>query len=225
MTVRRTTRYVPGLLHRGDHAFAPARRLELGHAEPGGFVGSTVAGHDVRCSGVARARSASERVNRCDPRWQRPVVNPFEAEDTDAAVIARSHRAPEQFAEVFDRHQRAVHAYAARRAGQDAADDVLSEVFLAAFGQRKRFDPDATSALPWLYGIAGNILRRRWRSLAIAGGYCTRRHSTPSSTLTHTRTRSSTGSTRPRSGSRCAPSSINSARGTVKRSCSLPGRS
>ena len=114
--------------------------------------------------GLGRPR----RVNRCDSRWQRLVVNPFEADDTDAEVIARSHRRPELFAEVFDRHQHAVHAYAARRAGQDAADDVLSEVFLAAFGQRKRFDPEAASALPWLYGIARNILRRRWRSLATA---------------------------------------------------------
>lgn len=93
-------------------------------------------------------------------------MNQIEADDTDAEVIARSLRTPELFAEVFDRHQRAVHAYAARRAGRDAADDVLSDVFLAAFGQRKRFNPDAASALPWLYGIAGNILRRRWRSLA-----------------------------------------------------------
>ncbi|QNN55145.1 RNA polymerase sigma factor [Nocardioides mesophilus] len=90
----------------------------------------------------------------------------MEAGATDAEVIARSLRTPEVFAEVFDRHQRAVHAYAVRRAGRDAADDVLSDAFLTAFGQRKRYKPDAESALPWLYGIAGNILRRRWRSLA-----------------------------------------------------------
>jgi RNA polymerase sigma factor (sigma-70 family) len=90
----------------------------------------------------------------------------METDVTDADVIAGSRHAPERFAEVFDRHHRAVHAYAARRAGIDAADDVLAEVFLVAFKLRKRFDPGAKSALPWLYGIASNVLRRRWRTLA-----------------------------------------------------------
>jgi RNA polymerase sigma-70 factor (ECF subfamily) len=93
-------------------------------------------------------------------------VDPDTADLTDGEVIARSLRAPEHFAVVFDRHHEAVHAYAARRAGPDAADDLLGEVFLAAFTHRKRFDASVGSALPWLYGIAGNVLKRRWRSLA-----------------------------------------------------------
>jgi RNA polymerase sigma factor (sigma-70 family) len=93
-------------------------------------------------------------------------VNPDEDGSSDGAVIARSRRSPELFAEVFDRHHRAVHAYASRRAGADAADDVLGEVFLVAFKHRKRFDAAASSALPWLYGIAANVLRRRWRTKA-----------------------------------------------------------
>lgn len=105
-------------------------------------------------------------VNRLGSRWQRPVVNPMNTSATDAEVIQISHRTPEQFATVFDRHHEAVHAFAARRAGRDAADDVLSEVFLAAFAQRDRFDASAQSALPWLYGIAGNVLKRRWRVAA-----------------------------------------------------------
>ncbi len=87
---------------------------------------------------------------------------------TDAEIIEASGRLPEKFAIVFDRHQAAVHAYAARRAGRQAADDVLSDVFLAAFAQRDRFDQAHESALPWLYGIAGNLIKRRWRSLASA---------------------------------------------------------
>lgn len=87
---------------------------------------------------------------------------------SDAEVIERSRRRPETFAEIFDRHHRSIHAYAARRAGHDAADDLLAEVFLAAFKDRRRFDPTADSALPWLYGIAANLLRRRWRGLAAA---------------------------------------------------------
>jgi RNA polymerase sigma-70 factor (ECF subfamily) len=83
---------------------------------------------------------------------------------SDAEVIQRSLRAGESFAVIFDRHSAAVHAYAARRAGHDVADDVLAEVFLTAFARRKRYDLDVASALPWLYGIAGNLLRRQWRS-------------------------------------------------------------
>ena len=93
-------------------------------------------------------------------------MNPLEADLTDGEIIARSLRTAEHFAVVFDRHQASVHAYAARRAGVDAADDVLADVFLAAFAQRKRFDTTVGSALPWLYGIAANTLRRRWRTLA-----------------------------------------------------------
>ncbi|MGY2873382.1 RNA polymerase sigma factor (sigma-70 family) [Marmoricola sp. URHA0025 HA25] len=95
-------------------------------------------------------------------------VNPVDAEPSDGEIIARSLRTAEHFAMVFDRHHASVHAYAARRAGPEAADDVLADVFLAAFAQRKRFDTSVGSALPWLYGIAGNLLRRRWRSLAAA---------------------------------------------------------
>lgn len=95
-------------------------------------------------------------------------MNPLEADLTDGEVIARSQRTPELFAVVFDRHQVSVHAYAARRGGREAADDVLGDVFLAAFASRKRFDPSVGSALPWLYGIAGNVLKRRWRGLAAA---------------------------------------------------------
>jgi RNA polymerase sigma-70 factor (ECF subfamily) len=93
-------------------------------------------------------------------------VDPDIADLTDGEVIARSLRASELFAVVFDRHHAAVHAYAARRVGTDAADDVIADVFLAAFAGRKRFDLATVSALPWLYGIAGNTLKRRWRTLA-----------------------------------------------------------
>jgi RNA polymerase sigma factor (sigma-70 family) len=95
-------------------------------------------------------------------------VNPLEADLTDGEAIARSQRTPELFAVVFDRHQASVHAYATRRVGRETADDVLAEVFLAAFASRKRFDPAFESALPWLYGIAANVLKRQWRRLAAA---------------------------------------------------------
>lgn len=85
---------------------------------------------------------------------------------SDAEIIGRSRRQPEAFAEVFDRHHRAIHAYVARRAGSQAADDVLSEVFVAAFTQRTDFASESGSALPWLYGIARNLTHRHFRKVA-----------------------------------------------------------
>ena len=54
--------------------------------------------------------------------------------------------------------------YLARRAGPAAAEDLLSEVFIAALDARKRVVAHHSgSALPWLYGIAMNVLRRYFR--------------------------------------------------------------
>jgi DNA-directed RNA polymerase specialized sigma24 family protein len=35
--------------------------------------------------------------------------------------------------------------------------------FLIAFRQRDRYDPARHDARPWLYGIAGNLIRRHYR--------------------------------------------------------------
>lgn len=65
-----------------------------------------------------------------------------------------------------------VGAFAARRVGSDAADDVLSETFLVAFRRRASFDPTWESAKPWLLGIATRLTKKhrgreaaQWRSL------------------------------------------------------------
>ncbi|WP_323792743.1 RNA polymerase sigma factor, partial [Nocardioides sp.] len=85
---------------------------------------------------------------------------------TGAEVLARSRRQPHLFAEIFDRHHGAIHAYVSRRAGHQVADDVLSEVFTAAFAQRASFASESGSALPWLYGIARNLTHRHFRTTA-----------------------------------------------------------
>jgi RNA polymerase sigma-70 factor (ECF subfamily) len=57
-----------------------------------------------------------------------------------------------------------VFRYLARRAGPLVAEDLLSEVFTAALNARKRVVAHRSgSALPWLYGIAMNVLRRYFR--------------------------------------------------------------
>lgn len=82
---------------------------------------------------------------------------------TDAAVIAETQSAPADFAVIFDRHFDAIHRYLDRRAGRDVADELSGEVFRIAFEQRPRFKPIHESALPWLYGLATNLLLKHWR--------------------------------------------------------------
>jgi RNA polymerase sigma-70 factor (ECF subfamily) len=64
------------------------------------------------------------------------------------------------FDSVFTRHVGAIYAFACARVGASHAEDVTSETFAAAFRSRTSFDPTATSARPWLFGIAANTLRR-----------------------------------------------------------------
>jgi RNA polymerase sigma factor (sigma-70 family) len=92
---------------------------------------------------------------------------------TDSEIIQRSLQQPAAFAELFDRHARAVNAFATYRVGRHSADDVLSETFLVAFRRRADFDTAADSASPWLFGIASRLIRRhraeeakQWRSFA-----------------------------------------------------------
>jgi RNA polymerase sigma factor (sigma-70 family) len=91
------------------------------------------------------------------------VTAPAEHE-TDAAVIGRSRHEPEAFALLYDRHAAALHRYVARRLGDGAADDVVAECFLAAFGRRDRYDLGRADARPWLYGIAANVIGKHRRA-------------------------------------------------------------
>jgi RNA polymerase sigma-70 factor (ECF subfamily) len=93
----------------------------------------------------------------------------------DARVVERSRSEPELFAAIYDRHFHGVYRYVASRLGPDAAEDLAAETFLAAFGDRARFDPARGEVRPWLYGIATNLVgthrraeTRRYRALARA---------------------------------------------------------
>jgi RNA polymerase sigma factor (sigma-70 family) len=88
------------------------------------------------------------------------------AADEDAAVIESSWREPERFAVLFDRHAPHIYRYLARRAGRQAADDLVDETFLAAFAKRDRYDLSHTDARPWLYGIATNLVGQQRRDQA-----------------------------------------------------------
>ncbi|MEU7899108.1 RNA polymerase sigma factor [Nonomuraea sp. NPDC049152] len=81
----------------------------------------------------------------------------------DAELIRRSERAPEAFADLFDRHAPALRRYVARRLGPSLADDIVSDAFLAAFRRRGRYDASHPDARPWLYGIAARLISRHRR--------------------------------------------------------------
>lgn len=82
----------------------------------------------------------------------------------DHELIKRSRTEPEVFGTIFDRHAPTIHRYVSRRVGSEHADDVVAETFLIAFRGRDRYDTSQPAALPWLYGIAANLLHRLRRA-------------------------------------------------------------
>lgn len=85
---------------------------------------------------------------------------------TDSEIIHNSREDPQAFSVLYDRYARVVHRYAATRAGESVADDVMSQTFLTAFESRESFDHQWEDARPWLFGIATNLLRRHHRTEA-----------------------------------------------------------
>jgi RNA polymerase sigma factor (sigma-70 family) len=84
---------------------------------------------------------------------------------SDAELIGRSLRGDTSaFAEMISRHETAIGTYLARRVGRQTAEDVLGDVWVAAYASRASYDRSYPEARPWLYGVALNRLRRHWRS-------------------------------------------------------------
>lgn len=84
-------------------------------------------------------------------------------EATDAELIATSLDDPRAFVAIFERHFESISRYLRRRLSRMVADDLAAEVFATAFSRRFTFDLSRPDALPWLYGIAANLLRARAR--------------------------------------------------------------
>jgi RNA polymerase sigma-70 factor (ECF subfamily) len=73
---------------------------------------------------------------------------------------------PGAFGELFERHSRAIYVFAFRRtADWSLAEDLTSVVFLEAWRRRTDVRLVHESALPWLYGVATNVLRNARRSV------------------------------------------------------------
>jgi RNA polymerase sigma-70 factor (ECF subfamily) len=68
-----------------------------------------------------------------------------------------------EFKVIYDRHFDSVARYCLRRLPEHIAQDAVSEVFLTAW---RRFEsiPDGDESLPWLYGVARNVVRNSNRS-------------------------------------------------------------
>src|ERR1700755_1374493 len=64
---------------------------------------------------------------------------------------------------VFERLFQAVYVYAARRVGETLGEEIAAETFARALAARAKYD-GRDDPLPWLLGIASNLLRRHWRS-------------------------------------------------------------
>lgn len=67
----------------------------------------------------------------------------------------------ERFTALYDQYRPRVWAYAASRVGGQLADEVVSETFTVAW---RRFEDMPSATLPWLLGVARNMIRESVRA-------------------------------------------------------------
>ncbi len=94
-------------------------------------------------------------------------VNPTEAtEPGDVALWRRAAAGQhDSFGLLFDRHSGAVYNYLFRRtADWSVAEDLTAAVFLQAWRKRSQVEFDGDSVLPWLLGVARQLLRNTVRA-------------------------------------------------------------
>jgi RNA polymerase sigma-70 factor (ECF subfamily) len=103
----------------------------------------------------------------------RPHPHPSPPASSDAELLAAARHHAGAFHELYVRHAARIHAQHLRQTRDpDAAHDLTAETFAQAWLARERFrDESGGSALPWLLGIARNILlmsvrRKRLEQLA-----------------------------------------------------------
>jgi RNA polymerase sigma-70 factor (ECF subfamily) len=86
---------------------------------------------------------------------------------SDESLLQASARGDQRaFSELYERHARTIYNYLFRRlADWSEAEDLTAVVFLEAFRRRADVVVVEGKLLPWLYGIATNVLRNRRRAL------------------------------------------------------------
>lgn len=82
---------------------------------------------------------------------------------SDAEIVEASLSDPSEFRHIYARHYEKVFGFVARRIGVNDAADTTADVFLRALSIRGRYDTARPDSLPWLYGIAANIVGDRLR--------------------------------------------------------------
>jgi RNA polymerase sigma factor (sigma-70 family) len=89
------------------------------------------------------------------------------SDPTDGQLWARVVEGePEALGDLFVRHARAIYNFCFRRtADWGLAEDLTSTVFLEAWRRRAEVVMTGQSLLPWLYGVATNLLRNQSRSM------------------------------------------------------------
>jgi len=80
---------------------------------------------------------------------------------SDAELIRRARKDADAFSELYLRHHAQLYRWFRSRLPEAEASELTAEVFAqAALGLRRFRDEAGGSALPWLFGIAKNLLRR-----------------------------------------------------------------
>ena len=87
-------------------------------------------------------------------------------EPTDASLWQRAAAGETAaFGTIFERHARTVYNYCFRRTGDWAlAEELTAIVFLEAWRRRQQIALEREEAIPWLLGVATNVIRNLRRS-------------------------------------------------------------
>jgi RNA polymerase sigma factor (sigma-70 family) len=101
-------------------------------------------------------------VEPAAPRGHEEVMG----EPTDAVLWQRAAAGEvDAFGTIFERHARTVYNYCFRRtADWSQAEELTAIVFLEAWRRRRQVVLERDDALPWLLGVATNVLRNLRRS-------------------------------------------------------------
>jgi RNA polymerase sigma factor (sigma-70 family) len=142
----------------GIHVHRAARIAAVGH---GGQVLVSQSTRDL-------AGEDGMRGGSCEgtPHPRADMIGQHVGESTDIELWDRAVAGDaDAFGLLFERHGRAIYNYLFRRcADWSVAEDLTSVVFLDAYRRRKSVRIHDGKVLPWLYGVATNVLRNQRRS-------------------------------------------------------------
>jgi DNA-directed RNA polymerase specialized sigma24 family protein len=114
--------------------------------------------------------------NAQPPPSNSPILDQEAPLRSDAELLHAARTDAQAFRELYDRYASRIYGYHLRRSGDtDAAHDLTAETFAQAWLARRRFrDRAAGSAIPWLFGIARNVLLMSVRRRRLERSACER---------------------------------------------------